>query len=786
MLALLRPLLNFIWQPLRWFPLSWRFVVILWLLGVLGLPSWRKYGGWLGCYCLQALMTAWLWLEGWFTARLRQSGVRLPPWYFSASQLPNQLGTWAQAWQVKFSRQHFFSLSARTLLFCLLLSGGWLFIWYTQSFWANDAATTALQAQIRVWNAWEGWLQTGVWQPLPLSESVPNIKAQLQAAEETRIASLPTYTATLTPTPTLTPTLPTLTPSLTPSVTLTPSPTPNPTLGMGSIQIRAADKMPLVYIPPTTFSMGFGGAGSASGPAHLVQLDAYFIDQHEVTQAQFAAFLNAHRGHPLRTDDFTWFYSKESDVVQDRNSWVVKYHHESYPASYVSWYGAAAYCRWVGGYLPSEAQWELAARLPDERTYPWGDDFNSKNANFCDYSCDNTLSTTEYDGAVVAMPIGSYPAGNNAIGLTDLAGNIAEWVNDWYAAYAPEAQQNPTGLTTGRYRVVRGGSWRSSFAQLAAYARAWYNPAATEPDIGFRCVFPAPQPVLQATITPLVGAPTSSPSATAGASSFATNTPIPTPVPTSTLDLPRLRTDGSHTMVLVPAGEFIMGNDLGEQDERPAHTVFLDSFYIDTYEVTNEQYAVFLNAQGNQTIDDVPWYSYSVASYNSIVKEGNTWNAKSAFTNHPVNRVTWGGAQAYCTWRGGSLPSEAQWEKAARGTDSRTYPWGNSGLGCSVANVLRCQQSTTAVGSYPAGNSPYGVADLAGNVWEWVLDWYLPGYYKTSPTSNPLNSGQGTYRVLRGGAWNYAHTKFAITTDRYQSTPYSADDTVGFRCVQLP
>jgi serine/threonine-protein kinase len=244
------------------------------------------------------------------------------------------------------------------------------------------------------------------------------------------------------------------------------------------------------------------------------------------------------------------------------------------------------------------------------------------------------------------------------------------------------------------------------------------------------------------------------------AQQIATQTPGTTPefAPGSTMT----GQDGA-TLVFVPAGEFTMGSD-SSPDEQPVHQVTLGSYWIDRTEVTNAQYTNCVDA--GKCLPPVNMEHFNDSNYAA----------------HPVVHVNWDQAKAYCSWAGRRLPSEAEWEKAARGTDARAYPWGGI-LECSKANFFGCENDTAPVGSYEGGKSPYGAYDMAGNVWEWVKDWYSPDYYQNSPGANPAGPDSGQFRVLRGGAATSYFDQNARSAARYKNYPTVTYNSVGFRCA---
>lgn len=216
-------------------------------------------------------------------------------------------------------------------------------------------------------------------------------------------------------------------------------------------------------------------------------------------------------------------------------------------------------------------------------------------------------------------------------------------------------------------------------------------------------------------------------------------------------------------MVYVPAGEFIMGSNDGDDSEWPEHKVYLDGYWIYKYEVTVAQYRKFCRATGRKMPDAPRW----------------GWR-----DDHPIVNVSWDDVTAYAKWAGARLPTEAEWEKATRGTDGRRFPWGNEW------DKSRCTYnlgSPVPVGRYPSGASPYGCMDTSGNVWEWCADWHQADYYKNAARNNPRGPYSGRHRVLRGGSWNndyYNYFRCAYRNDLV--VPGARCDDYGFRCAKTP
>lgn len=292
--------------------------------------------------------------------------------------------------------------------------------------------------------------------------------------------------------------------------------------------------------------------------------------------------------------------------------------------------------------------------------------------------------------------------------------------------------------------------------------------------------------------------------------------------------------EGSDGMVVIPRGWFIMGLNEGDLNERPEHEVFLDTFMIDKYEVSAKGFAEFLNEKGNpkdkyfssDKYSTVIGVSYVNGKAVETVKNPERYIPREGFENYPANNVSWYGAEAYCRWKGKRLPTEPEWEKAARGDDKRVYPWGNS-----LPDVVRARFNQrweekglnvmVPIDSLEEGVSYYGVYNMAGNVWEWNNDWYRQNYcdycnpefeyteiasrlmgkkgipvytlensvdeedLTKPPLDNPEGPSIGSFKVLRGGSWYDSYGELVIrSTYRYWFYPEDRYLNTGFRCAK--
>jgi serine/threonine-protein kinase len=282
---------------------------------------------------------------------------------------------------------------------------------------------------------------------------------------------------------------------------------------------------------------------------------------------------------------------------------------------------------------------------------------------------------------------------------------------------------------------------------------------------------------------------------------------LPTSTPTLGLGDLQVYTD-TMVGVYVPAGDFLMGSTEAEitkisqgcwrcnyENEKPQHTVYLDAYWIDQTDVTNAMFAQFVSATLYKTDAEKAGAgsAFNVAGGYWTKTAGADWQhprgPSSTITGQakrPVVQVSWNDAKAYCEWAGRQLPTEAQWEKAARGADGKTYPWGNYAPNASVLDFYNLEKKDIVeAGRYTFGASPYRALDMAGNVNQWVADWYSDTYYASSPSQNPTGPASGTLRTQRGSSW-WDDAQNVRVARRAWRSPEAQADNLGFRCARLP
>lgn len=494
---------------------------------------------------------------------------------------------------------------------------------------------------------------------------------------------------------------------------------------------RKSDGMEMVNVPEGIFEMGSNAGDDDEKPVRQVFLDGYWIDKYEVTNAQYARCVaEGACTEPSSLSSYT------------RETYYGHVTYTNYPVVHVTWYQARDYCQWSGGDLPTEAQWEKAARGTDNREYPWGNELPDYSRANYDLSIGDTTA------------VGSYPPGASPYGAMDMAGNVWEWARDGFATYGAYNVYNPVGDMHTTLRTIRGGNYFDLSSAIRSAYRFSGEPELSGYDIGFRCVLPSVTSELSSTKIDL-----------------AILAPTPSPTSEFRLGSTKFRELDSMEMVYVPEGNFTMGNATGDEDEMPIHQVYLDAYWIDKYEVTSKQYALCV-ADGACS-----------APANSSSASRGYYYGNPTYANFPVVWMKWSQANQYCQWVGGNLPTEAQWEKAARGTDSREYPWGNDPPERTDGNYDFDWGNSLEVGSFPQSASPYGALDMAGNVWEWVRDWYGP--YDTDTSSNPVGPESGDVKVMRGGCW-YNTAKNIRSSYRGGDDPNNSYYSYGFRCAVEP
>ncbi|MBQ34843.1 MAG: hypothetical protein CME04_00490 [Gemmatimonadaceae bacterium] len=517
-------------------------------------------------------------------------------------------------------------------------------------------------------------------------------------------------------------------------------------------------------VPAGSFPMG-STRYDDERPPHDVYLAGFYLAEREVTVAEYDVCVRS-GGCAAPASGST------CNEVDDAD----------HPVNCVSWYDAVDYCGWSGLRLPTEAEWEKAARGSEGRVYPWGKT-PPGGAGDCERAVMMAAGLGLGCGHDGTAPVGERPDGTGPYGHLDLAGNVWEWTSDTferdYYRWAPE--ENPTNDRPGAWRSVRGNSWYYSDPDpdLRAANRFGFRALRWVPYVGIRCAADADGTGGKALSRDRVPAE----GAALVHSDWMARNRVAMVADGDTMT--RRDPPGRDDMVRVPNGSFHMGYRLGDSDEAPVHEVFIDAFEIDRHEVTVAGYRECVR-QGSCL------EPHSGSAAYRIEAEGHYLNwGQPGRDAHPVNGVSWYDASSFCAWAGKRLPTEAEWEYAARGDDGRLYPWGDEEASCDRAIIDDggdgCgHEMTWPVGSRPSGASPFGVLDQSGNLWEWMADWYDRRYYHRSVVHNPQNENKGEgLKVLRGGSMADQNPHIHHVTNRLGYDPQQRYDyTVGFRCAR--
>ncbi|MBA3469118.1 MAG: SUMF1/EgtB/PvdO family nonheme iron enzyme [Herpetosiphonaceae bacterium] len=471
----------------------------------------------------------------------------------------------------------------------------------------------------------------------------------------------------------------------------------------------------MVGIIAGTYTLGSDAGPPDEQPIHSISVNTFYLDRTEVTVGDYRRCVEDGQCTPP-TDRSSLTHPDYFDNPE----------FAAYPVINVTWDQARTYCQAQGRRLPTELEWESAARGTEGRVYPWGDEWDPSRLN---------IWGSGQDGDVLAP--GAFPAGATPEGLLDLAGNVAEWTSTLDQTYPYSANDGRELANQYGPRIVRGSFNGSNAINARAAARNRRQPNEFANNLGFRCV-------------------------------------------TNSFYVPA-------GMDYIPGGTWTLG--VSEEDSRaiaatyefsdtvnyqPANVITTTEFYLDHTEVTNAAYAAFVSA----TNHPLPRNSFDPVGL-------AVWNDDGTIpvtrTDHPVVNVTWADATAYCTWAGKRLPTEAEWERAARGDGGRLWPWGREWDTAKANTKESLLQTTTAAGTYPAGAGPYGTLDLAGNVWEWTNSLNRPYPYRADDGRESATDGGG--RVLRGGSW-FDEQPASLSSLRNSLLPNLANTNVGFRCAQ--
>ena len=463
-----------------------------------------------------------------------------------------------------------------------------------------------------------------------------------------------------------------------------------------------------------TYWLGSANGSPDEQPAGQGFVKTFYLDRTEITNAQYQACVTAGDCTP-----------PADRASLTRPDYYDNPEFAEFPVINVTWEQAKTYCAAQGQRLPTEAEWERAARGTDQRNYPWGDAWDVSKLNV--WGGGKGGDTVQ---------VGSFADGASPDGLLDMAGNVAEWTSSLDFSYPYNSGDGREVPTAYGARIIRGSFNGDDPFNARVSKRERRQPTEYANNVGFRCA-------------------TSEGYKPVG-------------------------------MDLIPAGTWTMGLTQAELDqvkakygweglinEQPATVITTSAFFLDRTEVTNGAYAEFVAA----TQHKIPQNPYDPVGLSVWLPDGTF---PISITDHPVVNVTWDDAVAYCAWRGKRLPTEAEWERAARGDDGRIWAWGNDWRD-DAANTKESNRGITVPVGTLDGAGPYGTQDLGGNVWEWTSSVALP--YPYNPTDGRESPNERRGRTMRGGSW--LDDKLAAhTTGRNSFQPDGTNVNIGFRCAQ--
>ena len=559
--------------------------------------------------------------------------------------------------------------------------------------------------------------------------------------------------------------------------------------------------------PPEFISVAAGTSdmGDSTTP-RMVTINEFEISKYEITNKQFAAFLKAYGQTTDKSTGAPLCHGPGSDLWGSDIAGK-----EEYPAERVTWTGAKEYASYYGYRLPTEAEWEYAARGTDGRKYPWGN--TEPDSTYANYS--NYVGTT--------TPVGSYEKGKSWCGAYDMAGNVFEWCEDdaWFFGEMSWTQNNADTLvdpvvhdTTESRKLYRGGCAQSIPAELLC-TKTWSAASSFYPMnfLGFRVarssnrapyIYSVPDTtttlsgaytydvdaadvedyeIAYSLVTPQTGMTINDTglitwTAPSIVGAYDVVVKVTDKAGTSSTQSFSITVSNLETVEFVPVagGTFEMGDS---SVISPLHNVTLSSFQISKHEITNTQFAAFLNDYGQSKVKAGTYAGMVMIYVDSIMglrRDGPDWVPVSGKENCPVVNVTWYGANEFAQFRGYSLPTEAQWEYAAGGTTRCMYPWGDT----LAAGVCPVPNNTTApVGGCEKNKSWCGAYDMAANVQEWCSDWY--DLISSGSVTDPIGPASGIGRVIRG---SYFGTTVVPCTYRIYRDPAEHYNIIGLRVVK--